>query len=136
MNKKLEEWLRKFKQTHYGNDTLGTIIIVIAIILDFIFLIFPALFFLQTISLALIIYELTRFFSKNIERRQKENLWFSNIKINIQNYINDQRYYIKNSKTHKFFVCPNCKKICKVPKHKGKIKIKCPNCGTTFIKKT
>lgn len=37
---------------------------------------------------------------------------------------------------HKYFRCPNCGQMLRVPKGKGKISISCRNCGTTFQKKT
>ena len=39
-------------------------------------------------------------------------------------------------KTHRIFKCPNCSQKIRVPKHKGRICIKCPNCRIEFIKKT
>ena len=32
-------------------------------------------------------------------------------------------------KEHKYFTCPNCKTVCRVPRGKGKIVITCPKCG-------
>lgn len=39
-------------------------------------------------------------------------------------------------RTHKIFKCPNCSQKIRVPKHRGKICIKCPNCRIEFIRKT
>lgn len=39
-------------------------------------------------------------------------------------------------KTHVFYNCPKCKQELRVPRGKGKIRIKCPKCGEQFIKKT
>ena len=38
--------------------------------------------------------------------------------------------------THAFFRCPQCGKELRVPKGKGKIKIRCPNCSHEFIRKS
>ena len=32
-------------------------------------------------------------------------------------------------KEHKYFTCPNCRTVCRVPRGKGKIIITCPKCG-------
>ena len=42
----------------------------------------------------------------------------------------------EEEKTHAFFRCPQCGKELRVPKGKGKIKIKCPNCTHEFIRKS
>lgn len=39
-------------------------------------------------------------------------------------------------KTHVFYNCPKCHQELRVPRGKGKIRIKCPKCGEQFIKKT
>ena len=42
----------------------------------------------------------------------------------------------EEEKTHTFFRCPQCGKELRVPKGKGKIKIRCPNCSHEFIRKS
>ena len=42
----------------------------------------------------------------------------------------------EEEKTHAFFHCPQCGKELRVPKGKGKIKIRCPNCSHEFIRKS
>ena len=42
----------------------------------------------------------------------------------------------EEEKTHAFFRCPQCGKELRVPKGKGKIKIRCPNCSHDFIRKS
>ena len=42
----------------------------------------------------------------------------------------------EEEKTHAFFRCPQFGKELRVPKGKGKIKIRCPNCSHEFIRKS
>ena len=42
----------------------------------------------------------------------------------------------KRRSENAFFKCPQCGKELRVPRGKGKIRIKCPNCGEQFIRKT
>ena len=42
----------------------------------------------------------------------------------------------EEEKTHAFFRCPQCGKELRVPKGKGKIKIRCSNCSHEFIRKS
>ena len=42
----------------------------------------------------------------------------------------------RKDKTHKYYKCPTCKQVVRVPKGRGKIEISCPKCHTKFIKRT
>ena len=39
-------------------------------------------------------------------------------------------------KEHKYYLCPSCKQIVRVPKGRGKITITCPTCKNRFDKKS
>lgn len=84
---------------------------------------------LATLSWVGIIYVYVRAFSKKLDKRQAEN----NAYLSWRNQLN-QRW--QQRKTHRFYRCPKCKTMLRVPKGKGKISITCRNCGKKFIKKT
>ena len=37
---------------------------------------------------------------------------------------------------YKYFVCPGCGQICRVPKKRGKITITCPRCHASFDRRS
>ena len=39
-------------------------------------------------------------------------------------------------KQYRYFRCPGCRQVVRVPRGKGKINIRCPKCSRQFIKKT
>ena len=41
----------------------------------------------------------------------------------------------RDRKEYKYVRCDNCKNVMRVPKNKGRIKIKCRKCGNEFIKR-
>lgn len=139
MKNNFEKWLNDFKKNHNGNDELGLFLLIIAIALNLLSAIvgIPIIMaIIQALSLLSFGASIYRFLSSDKKSRAAENYKFTHIKQTISNYIKDQKYYIKESKTHKFYSCPKCGTVCRVPKGKGKIKIKCPKCGNSFIKKT
>lgn len=76
-----------------------------------------------------LIYAYYRVFSRKLAKRQAENYAFASWKNRLK-----QRW--QQRKTHRFYHCPRCKTVLRVPKGKGKISITCRNCGEKFIRKT
>ena len=83
-----------------------------------------------------LVLNILRMFSKNTAARYKENVAYLKVKNRIVSYFTGIRRRIRESKTHRFYKCPACKTTARVPKGKGKIRITCPKCGNTFIRKS
>ncbi len=87
-------------------------------------------------GLVTIIYSYFRIFSKNLTKRRAENAKFyqrsSKFKNGFKNWIDR----VKQSRDYKFFRCPSCKAVLRVPRGKGKIRVTCRKCGTAFEKKS
>lgn len=84
---------------------------------------------LGTVAWSGLIYGYFRVLSKNVYKRQSENAAFMAWKGQLK-----QRW--TQRKTHKFYRCPKCRTVLRVPKGKGKISITCRSCGEKFIKTT
>lgn len=84
---------------------------------------------IYALSLAVIIYAYVRVFSKKLDKRHAENNAYLS-------WVNQLKQRWQQRKTHKFYRCPKCKTVLRVPKGKGKINITCRSCGEKFIKKT
>ncbi|MDR2615993.1 MAG: hypothetical protein LBC28_05370 [Oscillospiraceae bacterium] len=88
------------------------------------------------VSYALLAIALWRMLSRNIHRRRAENDRFIRVWWPLRTKIKRFLTGFKDRKSHRFFKCPSCKNILRVPKGKGKLQITCPKCGERFIKKT
>lgn len=86
-----------------------------------------------TLAMVIIIFSYYRVFSSNIIKRNSENYKFL---ITIWNPLKKHLKKFKRQtigdKDHKYIHCPKCKQELRIPKNKGKIKIKCPKCGEKF----
>lgn len=128
------EKLQRFMAGRYGNDILNTAISVIGCLLSFILPLFHIKYIslLAWIPFVIVIF---RMLSKNIEKRQRENMKFlSFISPWVQYFTKKLRQ--KKDKEHRYYNCPECKRTLRVPKGKGKIKISCPHCKREFTKRT
>lgn len=113
----------RFMYGRYGTDQLNNALLILGVVLTVLgwFSSTAFLTVLSYIPLALVIF---RMFSRNVNRRRKENQKFLQFFARLKD--RDSRY----------FSCPRCRQTVRVPRHRGKINIHCPKCGNQFIKKT
>jgi predicted RNA-binding Zn-ribbon protein involved in translation (DUF1610 family) len=131
----MRNFLRNFMIGRYGPDHLSIALIVLSFILSLLNAIigYMPLLLISYITFGLTLY---RMLSRNIHRRRAENDKFIRYWWPIRTKIKRVTENIKQRKTHKFFKCPNCKNILRVPRGKGKLYVTCPKCGEKFLRKS
>ena len=124
---KLTYGTRRFMEGRYGTDRLNTAILsagLVACIISM-FIRVPLVNLLLTgISYGLMIWALCRSLSRNTYKRYQENRKF----LQVFGRLKDRE--------HRYFDCPKCRQMVRVPRGKGKIAITCPRCREKFIRKT
>lgn len=128
------DWLRRVMNGRYGVDQLSIALLVISVILTIVG-IFPKTHVFSTLTLIPLLLCYFRTFSRNIKKRYDENQKFLAFWNPIRNTFTKKIERSKD-KTHRYFKCPKCGKIIRVPKGKGKICITCPICKEEFIRKS
>ena len=126
---------QRFMQGRYGVDEISYILLGISLILSLISN-FDKLWFFYFVSVIPTAVAVFRFLSRNTNARYNERLRFIAIISVFKNKFIKIRNRKIDKKTHKFFTCKQCKATLRLPKGRGKIKITCPKCGNTMIKKT
>jgi LSD1 subclass zinc finger protein len=123
----------------YGPDHLNTALIVVAVLFGLIGRTarLSSLFVFSYLPLFLALF---RMLSRNIPARRAENDRFLRfywpIRTKVVGRVKNLSLRIKSRKTHKFFRCPSCRNLLRIPRGKGKVQVTCPKCGERFIKKT
>lgn len=128
-------FMRRMMIGRYGGDQLGMALIIAGLVVNLVTMAFPNStvgLVLRGVSMALLVLEILRMFSRNIARRQKENYAFLKIWNPVRNAFRPRA----DAKTHMRFKCKKCKQELRVPRGKGKICVTCPKCGEKVIKKT
>lgn len=133
---------------HYGADELSVTLIVTGILSLLAYPIFTA-DYLRLIFIALgavlIVIAIFRSLSTNIAKRRYENdsflSFFKESSKEEKKRMKEEEKAKKakrkeDEKVYAYFHCPKCRKELRVPRGKGKIRIKCPNCSEEFIRKT
>lgn len=115
--------ISNFMNGRAGADQLGWALLVLGLLLN----LAGSLTQLSVLCLlAYIPFVLTifRMFSRNVEKRRRENAAFTGV------------FRRLRDREHRYFSCPKCRQRVRVPRGKGKISIRCPQCGERFVKKT
>lgn len=128
-------WFKKIMQGRYGGDQLSLGLLILSFIISIIGQL-SRLTFISTLGYIPLGIGIYRMFSKDISKRSMENYKFAMLMSPMyKKYINF-RNRIKDSKTYKYFKCPNCKQKLRIPRGKGKIIVTCSKCNHKFKKKS
>ena len=131
----IRSWFSAFMTGRYGPDHLGVVMVICAVILR-VASAFKYLGFLSILAYFMILIAIFRMLSRNIQRRRAENDRFITIFWPIRRRAQLFVQRLKNRRSYKFFRCPACGNILRVPRGKGRVKITCPKCGERFERKT
>lgn len=118
---------RNFMVGRYGTDKLNMAILCTGLAVCVISAFFnnPQINLLMTaVSYGLMFWALFRTFSRNTYKRYQENRKFL------------QFFDRLKDREHRYYDCPKCRQVVRVPRGKGKIAITCPKCKERFVKKT
>ena len=124
---KLARGLQAFMAGRYGTDRLNMAILGAGMVASILSVIIPRSglsLILFLLSYALMIWAIFRTLSRNTYKRYQENRKFL------------QFFDRLKDRQNRYFDCPKCHQMVRVPRGKGKISITCPRCREKFIKKT
>lgn len=126
--------IQKFMIGRYGADQLGVALMIAGCILTFA-LSFSSKAYFRLFGMIPYAAFLFRALSRNIAARRKENAAFLKYWNPVKAFfIRKKRQY--DDKAHKYYSCPRCRRVLRVPAGRGKIEICCPYCQRKFIKNT
>ena len=135
----MRDRFRQFMMGRYGNDHLNGLIFVIALVFVVLDIVLKKDIF-QIIALICLVLIYFRMFSRNVEERYAENQKFLGLLDRIKSIFvrSGRSSYGKRTedRQYKIYSCPRCRQKIRVPRGKGRIRIRCPRCGNSFIKKT
>ena len=132
---KIKNSLYRFMAGRYGTDSLNNFLLFAAIAVMLINMLTLRSPFVNLLADALIFLSLFHTLSRNIWKRQKENIKY----MELTRPVRSRFSLIKKNasdKEHKYFSCPHCHQTVRVPRGHGKIEITCPRCKSTFERKS
>ena len=124
---RLSAALRNFMAGRYGNDHLNMALLgagVVCSLLSIFIRVSGVNMILTLISYGFLWLVIFRSLSRNTYKRYQENRKYRQIIERLKD------------RQHRYFECPKCHQLVRVPRGKGKIAINCPKCREKFVKKT
>lgn len=91
---------------------------------------------LSVVELAGLAYYFLRVFSRDIYKRQRENAWYLQKRSLFLGWVRSLKERWQQRKDYRFFRCPSCRALLRVPRKKGKLLLTCRKCGNRFERKT
>lgn len=140
----MREKFNRFMQGRYGMDHLNSCLVKIFFV-TLILSMFTGRIAVGAISLGRIFYWISlavmvwfyyRTFSRNVYKRSEENQRFLRKTEGIRNFFAGKKNVMEQRKYYHIYTCPGCRQKIRIPKGKGKIEVRCPKCGKTFIKRS
>ena len=131
----LKERFYRFMAGRYGSDQLSRFLSIASLVLIVLNL-FLRRNVLWLLGVAALVLVYLRMFSKNHDRRRRENERYLQLKnkltFGFRNWLDRQ----KQRRDYVFFRCPACHAMLRVPRGKGKIRVTCRKCGNAFERKS
>lgn len=124
---KLSARLRNFMMGRYGTDRLNMVILSVGLVASLLSVVLrstPVNMVLFLLSYGMMFWAIFRSLSRKTYKRYQENRKF----LQLVGRIKDRE--------HRYFDCPKCRQMVRVPRGKGKISITCPRCREKFVRKT
>ena len=130
----MKEKFYRFMQERYGIDQLNSFLMIVCVIC-FIVNMFIGSIVLTFIAYGTWLFVIFRMFSKNIYARNRENDKYLNFFSPLSRWLK-LKLMSKQDPSNKYFSCPKCKQMVRVPKGHGTVVVTCPNCQNKFEKRT
>ena len=135
----MRERLARFMIGRNGNDQLNRFLLLADVVL----LLLASLLgrtalgsLLYLLVLALLGLTYFRMLSRDVYKRRSENEGYLRRKQQLLSRLRVMKERWRQRKDYKFFTCPSCRAVMRVPRGRGKIRIVCHKCGNTFMGKS
>ncbi len=132
--------LAQFMYGRNGMDAFGRFLLILAVVLMLLSTLFSRVPLLSALLLALewaaLLLCIFRVFSRNTVSRQQENAWYYQRRQKALLWLRSLKDRWQQRKDYKFFRCPSCHALLRVPKGKGILQLTCRKCGNRFNRRT
>ena len=135
---KFREKIARFMYGRRGMDGLNRFLLIATLVLIVLSWFTSGVIrsILGMVELACLAWCYIRALSRDVYKRQKENEWYLRKRTAVMDWFRSLRDRWQQRKDYRFFRCPSCRALLRVPKHKGRLLLTCRKCGNRFERKS
>lgn len=135
---RFRERIARFMYGRYGMDPLGRFLLIAALVLLVASMFFGSVanLVLWLLGLAALVWCYARALSRRYDKRRAENDKYLRAKGAVTRWFASVKTRWTQRKEYRFFRCPSCHALLRVPKGKGRIQLTCRKCGNRFERKS
>lgn len=133
----MKEKFARFMAGRHGTDRLNQFMLIVLLVCAVINMFIRngyVSMLLTSWEILLIVFIYIRMFSRNLTKRYAENQKYLAVENKVRHFFGQKKYIQQQRKDYHIYSCPNCKQKIRIPKGKGKVSVRCPKCGTEFVK--
>lgn len=131
---KIKEAFRRFMSGRHGADQLSVALLWVAIILNIIYMI-TGVYIISLLATAVIVYAVFRMVSRDGGKRYAENAKYMAFMAKCRTEAQQAKNRHANRKEYKYFCCPKCHSMLRMPRGIGEKTVTCGSCKHQFRKK-
>ena len=134
----MKDRIARFMIGRNGNDQLNLFLLISSVVLLVVGAFTGGIIrsVLRLAAFVFLAFTYYRMLSKDVYKRREENGKYLQIRYRVFAKLKALKERWVQRKDYKFFQCPSCHAVLRVPRGRGKIKIVCRKCGNTFIGKS
>ena len=130
----IKDMFRRFMNGRHGADQLSVALLWVAIILNIIYMI-TGVYIISLLAAVTIVYAVFRMLSRNGGKRYAENAKYMAFMNRCRTEAAQSKVRYANRKEFKYFRCPKCKAMLKMPRGIGEKTVTCSKCRHSFTQK-
>ena len=130
----MREKFYRFMQGRYGNDQFNRFLMILALAVLVLSVIWKPQFYLA--SVILLGWAYYRMFSRKVYTREVENQRYMELREKVMIRFRRGKKELEQRKEYHIYKCPGCGQKVRIPRGKGKVEVRCPKCGNTFVKRS
>ena len=131
---KIKNGFRNFMIGRNGSDELAFASLIAALVLMLLTSLTGLVVF-NVLSTAAYVYCIFRMFSRNTSKRYAENQKFVEARHKMKTSVSQAMVRAKNVRKYKYFKCPQCGAMLRLPRKVGEVTVTCGKCRNAFRKK-